>query len=239
MHSSSFEATKIPDEISLRFSFANLTLDDDGAQCVQSVAKTATGKVRVVLKNTRPRKAFPQYPKPLVLVSPKNDGTDTDLRVRVDAYDPVTGNLDLWFTAPAPAGFTITCDTNANMADGNTVTLDDGFRKVTYEYDKSANGVAAGNVNWAAGAGTAAQTAATLKTAIEANQTAFIVTDNADGTLTIVHRWPGTGGNRTNSKSAANALAVTDGTGGSVGALRDPDADTRITVQFSGSFHVI
>lgn len=122
-------------------------------------------------------------------------------------------------TSPVAAAGSITVDTNANMADGDTVTLDDGFRKVTYEYDKTANGVAAGNVNWAAGAGTAAQSAATLKTAINANQTAFTVTDNLNGTLTITHKWPGVGGNVTWTKSSASALAVTGMSGGTDAAM--------------------
>lgn len=80
----------------------------------------------------------------------------------------------------------VTCVTNANMADGDKLTIAvDGQTTVVYEYDKSANGVASGSTSWAAGAGTAAQTAATLATAIAGAQPSLLVTDNADGTLTI------------------------------------------------------
>lgn len=80
----------------------------------------------------------------------------------------------------------VTCATNANMADGDklTIAVSNGD-SVTYEYDKSANGVASTSTSWAAGAGTAAQTAATLATAIGIAQPTLVVTDNADGTLTI------------------------------------------------------
>jgi len=72
------------------------------------------------------------------------------------------------------------------MADGDklTIAVSNGD-SVTYEYDKSANGVASTSTSWAAGAGTAAQTAATLATAIGIAQPTLVVTDNADGTLTI------------------------------------------------------
>lgn len=80
----------------------------------------------------------------------------------------------------------ITCATNANMIDGDKLIIAvAGVDAVTYEYDKSANGVASGNISWAAGAGTAAQTAATLATAITGAQPTLTVTDNLDGTLTV------------------------------------------------------
>lgn len=81
----------------------------------------------------------------------------------------------------------VTCATLADMVDGETLTIaiSNGLT-VVYEFDKAANGVAAGNVSWTAGAGTAAQNAATLKTAIDGTaQDTLVVTDNADGTLTI------------------------------------------------------
>ncbi len=119
----------------------------------------------------------------------------------------------------ASASCLITVDTNANMADGNVVTVDDGFRKVTYEYDKSANGVTAGNVNWGVGGGTAAQSAATLKTAINLAQTGITVTDNTNGTLTLTHKWPGAGGNAAgNTCTSVGTLAITAWSGGAGGS---------------------
>lgn len=117
-------------------------------------------------------------------------------------------------TSPVAASCLVTVDTNANMADGNVVTINDGFRKVTYEYDKSSNGVAAGNVSWAAGAGTAAQSATTLATAIAGAQPSLTVVNNANGTLTLTNRWPGAGGNGTNTCTSVGTLAITNFTGG-------------------------
>ncbi len=111
------------------------------------------------------------------------------------------------------ASGTVTADTNANMADGNVVVLSDGIRIVTYEYDKSANGVTAGNTSWTAGT-TAATVATNLKTAINATQPAFTVADNLAGVLTITNNWPGAGGNVTMTKTSASALAVTGMSGG-------------------------
>ena len=82
----------------------------------------------------------------------------------------------------------VTCTTNANMTDGDKLIIAiSGLDAVTFEYDKAANGVTAGNVSWAAGASTAAQVAATLVTAINGSAIAsyLTVTDNTDGTVTI------------------------------------------------------
>lgn len=118
-------------------------------------------------------------------------------------------SLDSASAFQAGATCTITVDTKANMADADTVTIDDGVRKVVYEYDKAADGVTAGNVSWAAGAGTAAQAAATLKTAINATQTSITVVDNADGTLSLTHNMSGVGNPAGNAKSSSSALAIT------------------------------
>lgn len=118
------------------------------------------------------------------------------------------------FTAAVAASGTITCDTNANGADGNTVTIGDGISPaVVYEYDKSANGVAGTNVSWAAGT-TAASNATALRLLILAQQPSLSVADNLAGVLTITHRWPGTGGNITITKSGNVVSAVTGLSGG-------------------------
>ncbi len=121
---------------------------------------------------------------------------------------------------------TVTTDTNANMADGDIVVLSDGFRTVTYEYDKTANGVVAGRIAWAVGT-TAASVATNLKTAIDANQPGLSVADNLAGVLTITSRWPGAGGNVTMTKTSSSALAVT-GMSGGVDANGSVLADTTI-----------
>ncbi len=123
--------------------------------------------------------------------------------------------------APVAATCLVTVDTNANMADGNIVTINSGIRKIVYEYDKSANGIAVTSVGtappraaWAAGAGTAAQSATTLATAIAAWQPEITVVDNADGTLTLTNRVLGTIGNNTNSCTSVGTLAITNFAGG-------------------------
>jgi hypothetical protein len=114
----------------------------------------------------------------------------------------------------AAATGTVVCDTNANMADGDTVTISDGFRTLTYEYDKSANGVAAGHIVWTAGSGTAISVAGTLVTAIAANQPALGATNGGTATVTLTNAWAGSGGNVSSTKSSSSALAVTGMSGG-------------------------
>ena len=250
-HSDSFQHTKVYDEIDLAFSWTGGTApvtDDGGSNSLDAtapIAYQATGKFTVKLNTLRPRKAF-GVPKLFVYVQPKADGTDADLKVVPQSYDPTTGLLVLWTYGLTQgtgvgASCTLTADTNANMADGDTVTLNSGFgAPVVYEYDKSGNGVTAGHVAVTAGT-TAATVAANFRTAILANQPALNVTDNGDGTLTIKNRWPGAAGNNTNSKTSASALAITNFTGGldasAVAALRDPDPATTIMVNFRGSEH--
>ncbi len=143
----------------------------------------------------------------------------------------VLGTASTPGTLPVAASMTVTVDTNANMADGNVVTICDGQRKVTYEYDKSANGVTAGNVNWGVGAGTAAQSATTLVTAITANQPGVIATNGGGtlGTVTVTSRWPGAGGNNTlSSCTSVGTLAVTQMSGGLDGVLGAASVPTTV-----------
>ena len=64
---------------------------------------------------------------------------------------------------------------------------------------------------------TLSQVRSRLRTAILANQPALNVVDNADGTLTVVHQWPGVGGNVTMTENVANAAVW-------MNYLYDPDA---------------
>lgn len=123
----------------------------------------------------------------------------------------------------------ITCVTNANMTDGDFITVPTGIGKpVSYEYDKSANGVNAARISWAAGATSAADVAATLRTAILANQSELSVTDNLDGTLTIAHRWPGAGGINTITETVSNAGFTVAGLSGGVSPDGSTLADTTL-----------
>lgn len=150
--------------------------------------------------------------------SPSDDsssqGPKTGLTARPAPYltEKAFFVLDTASAFTAPAVGTVTCDTNANQADTDTVTLSDGVVSRIYEYDKAANGVTAGRVSWAAGT-TAATVCANLRTAILGATSAFTVVDNS-GSITITNNWPGAAGNVASAKSSASALAVTGMTGG-------------------------
>lgn len=124
---------------------------------------------------------------------------------------------------------TIVCGANAGAADGNTVKINDGFRIVTYEYDKSANGVAAGNVTWAVGT-TAASLATALAALIATNQPAFTVVDNLAGTLTLTHNWHGAGANATITQTGSGAVTAVTGMAG--GASRTATVTATTTQVF-------
>ncbi len=118
-------------------------------------------------------------------------------------------------TAAVAASGTITCGTDAAATDGNSVTVGDGIKSaVTFEYDKSSNGVAGSNTSWAAGT-TAASNATALAILIAAAFPSLTVVDGLAGVLTLTHKWPGVGGNVTITKSGSGAVsAVTGLTGG-------------------------
>lgn len=80
----------------------------------------------------------------------------------------------------------VTCATQANMADTDTLVITTASSTKTYEFDKAGNGVTAGNVQVNISTDTTAATvAARLRTAILANQPELRVIDPADGTLKI------------------------------------------------------
>lgn len=124
---------------------------------------------------------------------------------------------DTALQAIAPAVGTITTAANAAAADGDTITIADGINApVVYEYDKTANGVTGGRVNWPVGT-TAASLATALAELIVANQPTLSVSDNLAGVLTVTHKWPGAGGNVTITKSGNAVTTVTGFSGGSTG----------------------
>lgn len=81
----------------------------------------------------------------------------------------------------------ITCATQADMASGDTVAIADGRdTAVVYEFRK-AGSVTPGNILVDISAAvTAANVAAALVAAIQANQPALTTTDNTDGTLRVL-----------------------------------------------------
>lgn len=111
----------------------------------------------------------------------------------------------------------ITCTTKANYVDTDYMTVGDGIvPPKLYEFDTAGDGVTGGRVQVDISTDTtAAQVAARLRTAILSNQPSLGVFDNADGTLSIVHQWPGAGGNVAMTENVANAgHTVTGLTGG-------------------------
>lgn len=115
---------------------------------------------------------------------------------------------------PGWASCTITCDANTGMTSGNTVTIFDGSRTVTYVWSASAQTLPL--IQWTEGAGTAAQNAATLVTAINAQQPGLVTSING-AVVTLTQNWDGSGGNSTtqNAKvSASGVFAITQWSGG-------------------------
>lgn len=80
----------------------------------------------------------------------------------------------------------VTPATKANLVDTDYITIVVPGNTKIYEFDVSGNGVTSGRVQVNVSTDTtAAQVATRLKTAIEANQTSLVVTDNT-GSLTVV-----------------------------------------------------
>jgi hypothetical protein len=121
--------------------------------------------------------------------------------------------------APARATGLITCTTKANYVDTDYMTLGDGMMPAReFEFDTAGNGVTSGRVQVdISGATTAADVATILRTAIVNTFPALEITDNADGTLRVEHRWPGVAGNVTITESVANAGHLVSGMSGGAG----------------------
>lgn len=84
-------------------------------------------------------------------------------------------------------GKLVTCVAKASMVDTDFITVVLPTDTKIYEFDFAGNGVTTGRVQVNISADTTAATvAARLRTALLANQATLEVTDNTDGTLTIV-----------------------------------------------------
>ncbi len=120
------------------------------------------------------------------------------------------------------AAGTITCVAKASMADTDYMTIGDGIQVAKlYEFDTAGDGVTAGRVQVNISASvTAADVAAVLKTAIEANNPAIAVTDAGSGVLNLAHKIAGTLGNVTITENVANAGFLVTGMTGGVNAAR-------------------
>ncbi len=133
------------------------------------------------------------------------------------------------FAAAVAATGTIQCAANTAAADGDTVTISDGYTTKVYEYDKSSDGVVSGHVAFGPGT-TADSISLLLQTAIEATQPAFTVVDNGTGLLTLTNNFTGAGGNHTITKSGAVASAVTSMSGGVDAVATTITSTTTLTV---------
>lgn len=81
----------------------------------------------------------------------------------------------------------VTCVAKASFADTDYITVTINGVAVVYEFDTAGDGVTSGRVQVNVSTDTtAAQCAARLRTALLANQAVLEVTDNTDGTLTVV-----------------------------------------------------
>jgi hypothetical protein len=121
------------------------------------------------------------------------------------------------------ASGTIVCTTKANYVDADYMTIGDGINPpLLYEFDVAGDGVTGGRVQVNISTDTtAAHVAARLKTAIEANQPALAVTDNADGTLTMRHKLGGVIGNVTMTENVTHASHTVAGlSNGAAGGYR-------------------
>lgn len=101
-------------------------------------------------------------------------------------YWMFVSSSNCWIKQANPTG-TITCVAKASLIDTDFMTINDGINAaVLYEFDTAGNGVTGGRVQVNVSTDTtAAQVAARLKTAIEANQTYLTVTDAGTGVLTL------------------------------------------------------
>lgn len=133
-------------------------------------------------------------------------------KLQVGAYDSSAGTLTIRaltgaltagshaadvYTAAVPTTKTITFPAKASITDETTIRAKDGFNEVLFGLDVAGDGVAGDDVTVdLSGATTAAEVAALFYTALGASALkGWTYTDNLDGTITAVHKVPGTIGN--------------------------------------------
>ena len=114
----------------------------------------------------------------------------------------------------------ITALAKTDLADSDYFTLSDGWQLVLYELDVTGDGGTAGRVIInVSGATTAADVAALIKTAIEANQPLFTLVDEGSGVLSGTHVLGGVLGNI--SQPADNVADANFLVGDMVGGLAE------------------
>lgn len=195
------------------------TLKQAAGNSISSITRDSAGNYTVQFNEP--------YPAALPFVTAEvhcANSSDPLVKLEMDAnsYSNTDGNFQLRSKVETTDGVAatglLTLETNANMTDGDYITIDDGFNTaVLYEYDKSGNGVTAGRVQvTVGGATTAAEVAARFALAIAANQPLLTVVDNADGTLSLTHTVVGTVGNETITENATHAGVLVAGMSGGV-----------------------
>ncbi len=157
---------------------------------------------------------------------------DIDQELAVITCDSGIGAIAA--TSPVAATGTITCVAKVNLVDADFMTIGDGVQVARlFEFDVAGNGVTSGRVQVDVSTDTtAAQVAARLRTAILATFPALSVVDNADGTLTVNHRWPGAGGNITMTETVANAGFLVAGLSGGVDAALAATVASTTTIKY-------
>ena len=117
---------------------------------------------------------------------------------------------------------TITCTAKTNYVDGEIMTIGDGIQAPkVYEFDVPNDGVTAGRVQLnISGATTAADVAAIVKTAIEANQPSLSVANAGSGVLNLTHKIAGTFANITITEGVTHAGHTVSGMSGGVNPAR-------------------
>lgn len=206
------------------------TVSQGKANLVQSVTRLGAGSYRVQFNRPYPLNVLGFVP-----VQNRNAVTDAKVDVDYDAgsYSATTGILDFFTSARVGSGGvqatgSITCVAKASFDDNDTVTIGDGVNAPKiYEFDFAGDGVTAGSVQVnISGATTAADCAAILKTAIEANQPLFTVVNAGAGLLNLTHKLYGTVGNVTITENVTDAgFLVTGMSGGTNASTANAAAD--------------
>lgn len=134
-----------------------------------------------------------------------------------------TGNTGWTPVGGVAAVGKVTCVQKTLLVDTDFMTIGDGLGvPKLYEFDVTGGGVTAGRVavDVSTATTTAAQVAARLKTAVEANQPSLVVTHNGTGALLIVHKIAGVVGNVTMTENVAATGFVVEGMSGGVDPAR-------------------
>jgi hypothetical protein len=196
------------------------TLKQASSNSIRSITRNSAGNYTVQFNEP--------YPAALAYVDVRLHRAAVSDAPRVIDYDagtysPTAGTLVIFTssvedtTAGVAATGTVTCVAKASLVDTDYITIGDGVNPaVIYEFDVAGDGasVATRVAVDVSGATTAADVAALLKTAIEANQPLLTVVDAGSGVLNLTHDLLGTLGNVTITENVADAGFLVTGMSG-------------------------